>query len=342
MTISVEETQAIEMYGTYFNQAVMIPYPTRDEFLHADIEELCDDIFTTVNERLGVYSESFDGVTTGQVLQTIREMFAEKLVAATNDGVSDEESTQLVKPVLESVFPTESAIDDAPDIVYERPVITHLTRVLLQTVFDQLGRNAVGENRTNMTVENPLAITEGKWDEVNIQQETNDVTFKFFNTISLIITGDVFVEDIFIPTPKMRYMYEHSAAKAASKLLNVVVSEYSVDTPGFRPVNTGEFSKFVKQKSKQIFTVNCTGSDNEAPKVVTNEIEAVMSDSTDYRTLPDTINDRETLMHITRMILQSVFDRLGNNKTHMSVDDPFAVFTHKWDKIPIERPTPSE
>jgi hypothetical protein len=55
-----------------------------------------------------------------------------------------------------------------------------------------------------------------------------------------------------------------------------------------------------------------------------------------YAAYPDAVYCKNAVMHITRMVVQTVFDTLRNHETHMSVTDPLNITEHKWDEITIK------
>lgn len=342
--VSVRKMNVISIAGSYFTDRVLIPYPT--EYVSATDKEIkmtCLRIFKQVREQWRERKPIDDWFNSGftdkenktkslpvktdtLMCHTIREIFADELLSLLDDNITNNHADRIVNQTLDDVFPNKNEYDNHSNEIYTEGVVIHLTRVLLQTVFDKLRT----EGPTHMSVDSPLGITEHKWDEVKINKHvsTDDVKFKYGVRNALQLDGVFFDESVVIPAPDEEYASHSAATQVANDVFEAIIDTYDVNAGlAFDPVDTEAFARQLRITIKE---KNKSPSRTKTPRL-NAELNDLLPQPRTYDNVPNKIRNSTVLIHITRMVLQTLFGQLHNHQTHMDIEDPFNVTTHKWD-----------
>lgn len=342
MSVSVNHIRTVEIEGTYLSERIVLPEPRGEGFQFRTVEDVTEDILNTVvHEYPRFRKESIEPIATAEVLSHMKTTIKQKLVDACDDSLSPQETRDVVVPAVEYAFPSDEVITKGPDTIYKRPVIVHLLRVLLQTVYDRINTGEQGENTTHMSVESPLRLTEHKWDEV-ISDRPNAtsfdaITWKVESAEAVIVSGSIFTDPIIIPIPNNATLFANDAKNGVQDVFDGVIELHDLSRrDSFVPVRTPVFVGELAHQLEKAFINNAKLVGSSSERTIDSAIDSIMPNDGEYSKYPDEIYSENTLVRITRMVVQTLLDELRHEETHMSVDDPFDISNHKWNETHIE------
>lgn len=344
--IIVTNTELLVIHGLYYStqepyyNEIIMPYPTKcGTATESDVQEVCQNTFTEARNRWQYcsviddweYESSSDQTDddlppadTEAVFTMLRAVLKEELVRIMEGDSSDEHTEMFVKSVLDYALPDHDAYDEYPDKIYQESVVIHFTRVVIQTAFDRLRANGT----THMSVDNPLAITKHKWSKPPIKQDMSGYTTKYEHNHGLELSGGLFPEPVIIPTPDTQYMSQTNANTIVEDVLTQIVNEYNITPKSLiNPVETTEFADTLRET----LIDTCNKTPVNKPNQVKTEITNILPKQRTYTQVPNTIREKTVAIHITRTVLQTLFDQLRENQSHMTVKNPFNTTEHKWD-----------
>ena len=339
MVVSLNSIQTVEIDGTYLSERIVLPEPTGEGFQLRTAEDVTEDILdTVVHEYPRFTKETIDPVDTVEVLSHMKTTIKEKLVATCDDSLSAQETRDVVVPAVEYAFPDDAVISESPDVIWKRPVVVHLLRVLLQTVYDRISTGDHGENTTHMSVENPLEIDEHKLDEVITDRPNatayDAITWEVESTKAVTVSGSMFTDPVIMPIPNNSTLFHGDAKNGIKQVFNGVIELHDLlGTDSFVPVSTPVFAGELTHQLETAFIDEAELVGSFGKSDINSEIDRIIPDEGEYSEYPDKIYSEDTLLRITRVVVQTLLDQLCHEETHMSVDDPFVLKTNKWDDI---------
>jgi hypothetical protein len=147
------------------------------------------------------------------------------------------------------------------------------------------------------------------------------------------ISGELFTENVIMHAPNNKYMYGHHASSVIEETFERVIREYRIDDHVTdTPITAAMFIERLEQLMIDSFTSNCNVISSDAKSVVRSEVKDVFSTiNAESSHASMQLRDESMLLHITRMVTQTVLDQLTEQETHMTVTNPLRVSTHRWD-----------
>lgn len=332
--VEVDQRKAITIDGTYFNKQAIIPYPT--QFNGRDIKEMTEDIFNKVNNNVGGFpTGSFTTIQTDKYLSKTRRVFKQEIRNALDDDLNEDTTQTFTTRLLNDVFPSEKAYSDAPNEINSEAVSTHITRVLVQSLYEEM--NSLSDE-THMFVYNPLDIKNHKWNEVPIDKPVDPpIEYHVSTTHALVVDSGFLTKPVYMHAPDTAIV-PHTAAKEATKeIFDRVNEEFNINTTDeFTALTPIDFGQSLNEIVKEELVGACKLDLERSKSTIYRKVNTVFPNSEKYDTYPDKIYCKNVIWHITRMVVQTVLDFLTTKQpTHMVVSDPFNISEHKWDEIPI-------
>ena len=332
--LTVDQRKAIKIDGTYFDRQVIIPHPTR--FEERDIEDMTEDIFRKINNNIGGFPDgSFTSTKTKYYVNKAERIIIQEVRNAYSSDFSESTVDDVIKRAIDTVFPSKRACAAAPDTINSEAVATHITRILLQSTYDQIIRPA---EETHMSVQNPLAIKNHKWDEVHIDKPIDTpIEYHASTTHALIVNSSFLTKPVYMHAPNTAIVSHDAAAEATETVFNRVNEEFNINTTDeFTALTPIDFAQSLNKIVKEELAEACDLDLERHKNTIYEKVNAVFPKPEKYDTYPDKIYSKNVIWHVTRMVVQTVLDFLTTNRpTHMSVSNPFNISTHKWDEIPI-------
>jgi hypothetical protein len=176
MDVTVERQRAIQLNGALFTEGVLIPAPGEEYFKYSKAVESVEEIFRDVYKlyHIGVNQPGeFTPVDTVDFQQELLELvksvlirngrYSHKIERDDGSGMKRVDSTGDIRKTVVGAFPNESELDALPDMIRSPGVIVHITRMVLQTIFDSLS-----DGYTHMNEVHPFRVADHEWDEVQI------------------------------------------------------------------------------------------------------------------------------------------------------------------------------
>lgn len=341
MTVITRVIDVVCINGSHFTEHVVIPVPRHNVFRKCDIEELCYTVFDRTSD---VFTNETSFVRTTKAVTVIEDVLIDELerVCRVSDIHISGDVKSTIESVVGNVIPDSDAQKKAPNRIFTPAVITHLTRVFLQSSFDLLDQGVfidtekvlTGATTTHMTVENPLRIAGSKWNNMNSDEKASEKNiFHISRETGVTISGEYFTESVIMHVPNNKYMYGHHASKIIEKTFEKVVREYRLDDcVTDTPIQTPMFIERLEEIMIDAFTSNCNVVSSDAKSVVKSEVKSVFSTidaNSSHSSMK--LRDESIMLHITRMVTQTILDQLAEQETHMTVTDPLRVSTHNWD-----------
>lgn len=170
------------------------------------------------------------------------------------------------------------------------------------------------------------------------------------------LNGPLFTEAVIIPAPDEQYFTYDKAVEVVEDVFDAVMTEYSIDasdSSDFEPIDTIEFKRTLQdyvytelvRHKREPHTSNSNGEESKGLDSAANNTKAVTDirkavtgvfpTDAELAELPDMIHSPGVVIHVTRVVLQSMFDYLSDFYTHMSEEHPFHVERHGWDEVEI-------
>lgn len=338
MRTNIDKIRTIEVTGTYFNDRVVMVYPENTYIKDCDMRALCFNILNAVTDEYDDFP-----LNTKNHMRDIRDIFKEHILSVCDQSMTHPSAEEKVTNILLYSFPDDEEYRNAPDVIVNEKASMHITRVLLQTVLDQLH---VGK-RTHMSVVNPLSIDSHKWDEVTSKNNgTQQIKHHVDSGKGLVFGGEYTTVPVILPAPDNNLVSHDEASKAATGIFRRVTSEFNmnkspttqkrgrVNSASFEPIKTKKFIQDLHAIVTEELLKECNPSDNNKKRIV-QTINKLFPSHTEHEKYPDAVYCQNAGVHITRMVIQSLFDLIGTYETHMFVDDPFNITEHKWNEITI-------
>lgn len=342
MNVITRETRLIQVNGSYFNTPVVFPYPRNRYFETGDVAGMCENVFSRVTNRLTEEAPT-GSVPLPETINMVREVVKSELLSVYELPAVDESGPENVEETIDDilayVFPDVEERSQTPVTINTHGDVIHITRVLLQTVLDNLCRYVIrktdsmlgGDETTHMSVENPLEIQDCKWDEVKTNCTLDNVSYECHERLGIRLWGDLFTDPIFMASPDNEYMTHNHAASAAKALFYSVTEKYGIgNEKPFTAVPTDDFLVELQETVTRKLTKNCNVISSNAKSVIRSKTDSIIPDPDEYTKIPSTIRCEDIIPHLTRIILQTIFDQLSDTQTHMTVENTLHVTEHKW------------
>lgn len=328
--ISVSPTEAIKIGGDFFSEYVVLPAPSnylnRQEAEHATLE-----IFSKVMRIHGMYDDdAFQPIRVDEFIDRVRNIIIDEI---SEELMYHDERHGDVADIVNNVITTGEITSGDSELIYCEHILIQFTRLIIQNVYDDM-RN----KRTHLHVDNPLDVNTEKWSEVtSLPDETASITMNVSATKAVEITGRIFNERVIIPIPNTVFM-AYPEAKSVAENMFEWVCEYidEVSKNRFTGVKSEAFITDLHHVLKDILCEECDKVSNTCEDDIDDVLSEVLPNNIDSMELPAEIWSEGVLVHITRMVLQTLFDVVVSDESHMSVDNPFAVRDHKWNEINIQ------
>lgn len=333
--VSVTETTAIRVNGSYFTKDVLIPYP--DTYTTKRKYEVNADFVFSVCERI------LENVTVNREfsLPISPEQLIEELLSVIESELKSDvklSSKPSVGAKINGLYRI-NASNTSDSKIYNDGVVVHITRILVQTVFD----NFRSKGTTHMSVKDPLTVTEHEWREVDTKEHGKQpVSFSCTDVEALELSGNWFTDPVIIPAPEKRHVSHGTAADITKQLLSDVINTHGETGEEFNAVKTALFVQWLKRKFKQVCQIHSSTPGEKTgsiPQCVLDSISSTLTQSS-YTDTPEMIYDRTVILYIVRVVVQTIFDQSRDTQSHMSVENLFDVTTHKWNEITTQ-PTES-
>lgn len=341
MTVVTRVIDVVRINGSHFTEHVVIPVPRHNVFRKCDIEDLCYNVFDRTSE---VFTDETSFVRTTEALTVIEDVLIDELerVCRDSDIHISGDVTTTIENVVRDVMPDSDVQDEAPTRIFAPPVVTHLTRVFLQSSFDLLDQGVfvdtekvlTGSMTTHMTVENPLRIAGSKWNNMNSDGNASEKNVLHISRgTGVSVSGEFFTENVIMHAPNNNYMYGHHASSAIEETFESVIREYRIDdSVTDTPIAAPMFIERLEQLLIDTFVSNCNVISSDAKSVVKSEVKRVFSTiNAESSHASMQLRDETMLLHITRMVTQTILDQLTEQETHMTVTNPLRVSTHNWE-----------
>lgn len=333
--VTVEKTPIIVLSGNAcLDSSIIMPQPTGEGFNDVSGRYLYSNIVQKIQSGTNLGADKpIEPMNTKQLLDDMWETFRGELFSACSDDKTQVEKKELIIPPLDSAFPYPSDIQAAPNKVYAEPVVYHLVRVIAQTVFDRISPGQYPENTTHMSVDNPLAVTQHKWDEIRLDENTtHNGNYWVKNSYGIKLQGDYFTEPVIMNSPDTHIVSVDVAVEATEEIFSEMMYKFNIGTNGvFSPVTNSSVLSFLTETIEQCLFAPIDDLFQHTKDRITEAVDNTLPETV-HPDLPCTIHCESVVIHITRMTIQSVLDDLTEQETHMRVERPFLVSNHKWDE----------
>lgn len=325
---------AIKITGDFFKTGIILPHP--DEYLNPRESEMVTmNVFTSIMKTYGFYSEhGVQPVSVNEFMQELETVILDKVGnELTFNQTTPDAVRNVVKNTVANVYNGLVKNGSKEDTIRQSGII-RVMRLVLQTLYDKLSYT-----QTHMRVETPFNIAECKWENVTETCDSNEpITMNFGTTNTIEVNGSMFRERVIIPVPNTATM----AAPEAETLAKTVFDWSTGYTNGereskFTTVRTTAFADDLRESIIDALRTDCTQITSDNTEELISVVDNVFPDEETYKRLPGEIRSRNIVIHITRMVLQTLFDQIPHEQTHMSVENPFNVTEHKWDELILSR-----
>ena len=333
--VTVEKTPVILLTeGACLDTNIIMPQPTGEGFEDVSGQDLYLNIVREIQSgtNLGT-DETIEPMDTKQLLTDMWEEFRAELFAACSDDKTQVEQKEIIVPPLDYAFPYPSDIQAAPNKVYSKPVVYHLVRVIAQTVFDRISPGQHPENTTHMSVDNPLAVTQHKWDEIQLEENTtNNANHWVKDSYGIKLHGGCFTEPVIMNSPDTHIVSVDTAVEATEELFREMMYTFNIGiSQEFNSVTNTSILSFLNETIEQCLFASIDDLFQHTKDRIIEAVDNTLPETV-HSELPRTIHCESVVFHITWMAIQSVLDELTEQETHMRVEQPFFVSQHKWDE----------
>lgn len=342
-TITTIDREAVLVDGTFFEETALFVIPRANYLTASNAATITQNIFTEISDVYDISgTNDFTPVTTRHLVKDLKDTILnqiQKHVAVTQKSAVKEET----KTVLNEYLPQGNDFENIAVTLPEPGAVINATRLVIQTVFDKLS-----DYQTNMSVADPFNEN-NKWNEVRIHCQptrSTDIKFTTDTAHALTLHSRYFTDPVVTHVPDTNALTITEAKKFTEQTFNHILTTTNVIDGEFEPIQTTTFAGELQATIKHgvIHSDIFESSSRQQPRrkdqrdTARKLIESI-PDTETCRSLPDTIYTPGVIIHITRMTLQTGYDKLSNEPTTMRVSNPFAISDHKWDETRIEQPT---
>lgn len=330
-TIKIRTGEALKLSGGLFEQTVVIPCPLQGDLRFEKTKRVFELVFKRVVEEYNINRDKeFKPVIPRELVATLEQAYKE--VTFNSD------LNTIHRKILSEVIPNEDSViqQEKTHKIYHEGIVIQITRLFIQSLFDKLQKEP-----THMRVDTPFAPRDTQWKNIKKTFDSEDfksadTTVKMNRVNAILLSGDYFTHPVIIPTPNTHYITQRISKNIVRDTFDDIlslagISQFST-TPyeDFHAVETKQFAQ--KLDDSIINKINESSirfeDDHEEEMVI--KLRETLPDTHTMDTYPDKIKTADRIVYITRMVLQTWFDLLSTNKTHMSVADPFKPHNHMW------------
>jgi len=346
--VNVQKGKAIEIESVFFERRVVLTTPSEKYMTASDANQIAENVFTSLCEEYGVLDadESWS-IDTELFMKDVKShVFAEIISVHESDKErktgNDAGEVERITDAVNAVLPGEFSDTEAPDRIMSEGVAVEVIRMTLQSVFEELRGK-----QTHMRVESPFDFQTHGWgnevttDEVESLADVpvNDAVAGKVVSV-FVIDGEVFKQPIVMPVPSNMYLTDEESMQVCENVFNWIL-EYGDEKIGVdgNNIQTMTFAAKLKQKIHDEWVDKDrknTRSTVDAEDRFLTSVNSTFPKKDAYKKLPDDIYRVGVLVHITRGVMQTVFDKLCTWETNLRVCDPFTVEGRKWDDVYTE------
>lgn len=327
--VTTTRRDALHIEDPFFTSPVVMLLPDTDVTSVTKGAIASEYVFQAVKDWVGVTSHNnVTNISGSELSHELPSIIADELREYTELNDEDVPNEYGVLDLVDKRLPPNDETGFYDD-TYTPAEVINMTRLLLQTIFDELSTY-----QTHMSVDAP--VDQQPWNEGKTTIYSGGTGRDLEATIEPIdvatLHSSYFETPVVTPTPEMECMTIKQACKVTERVFTQITTELNVgrdeefdgvETTTFRDALQDTLNEYVET---DLADMGYRDIDSEITAAVTSTLPTAR----ECESFPDMINAPGVIIHITRMTLQTIFDELSDKQTPFSVDNPFIVSEDKW------------
>ena len=162
-SVNIDAVKVMTLHSAYFDQPVVAQTPSKKYMTVKQACKVTENVFSSVVDAVNLRRNGvFDGVETISFANSLHDTLLEHVETdLPNYGYENIDAG--IQTAIEDTMPPTYEWKSLPNTINSPGVIIHVTRMALQTIFDNLTQMT-----TTFSVENPFKVREHKWNETII------------------------------------------------------------------------------------------------------------------------------------------------------------------------------
>lgn len=338
--VEATERNAFTLDGVFFSEPIVILAPM-NHISPTSAKSIATNTITEVGKEFNVFGpEAYDPVSRRHVRNIVEHVVTEQCLGNTVTDNIPSHVNEDINDAITTAVPTDTQIGNgisgsANKYVNNPGTVIHVSRLIIQTVFDQLSNN-----QTHLTVENPFKPHD-TWNEVQTDlSTTQSAELKTHITYAMTLDSPYFEQQVLMQIPQNSPLSKEEATTATENIFDHVAGEVELTSNNqIKPVRTTEFITILQTVINRELVDASKTTNTQTKKKFGLAMNNVIPSETAREQLPDQIYSPGIIIHITRMTIQAMFEEMSDCETHLQVDNPFNVTGHKWNETKTDEIT---